>query len=156
MFRRAVENRQCHGLILDLAAGQYSVRSPAAVLAPEERLTNSSAWSARLERACLILWSGEDAKHCTQSLELSRRVVAEHSGEPAVGSEESAIEAKKAQAYGSAVGQASKQSFGATQRVFHTATSRHGFLEIPDLLAQASDLVDQLLLGAVLVAHGKM
>ena len=156
MFGRAVENRQCHELILDLGAGQYCVRSPTAVLAPKKRLTNSSAGPRRLERACLILRSGEDAQHSTQCLELSRRVIPEHSREAPVGSEEGAIEAKKAQSYRSAVGQASKQGFGGAERILHPATCRHGFLEIPDLLAQASDLVNQLLLGSVLVAHGKM
>lgn len=156
MLRTAVEHREGHGMILYLGAREHRMRSPATVLAPEQCLAKGGAGSGRLERSSLIFPSGENTKHGAQGLELSRGVITEHPGETAVGGEESSIEAKQAQAYRSAVGQASKQGFGAPQCILDPATSRHGLPEISHLLAQAGDLVDQLLLGTVIVTHDTM
>jgi hypothetical protein len=156
MVGSAVEHRESYGMFLDVSAGQHGMRPLASVFAPEQRLTNCTADSARLERSRLIFWSGEHAQHWAQGLELSRGIVTEHLGEAAVGRQESAVQTKEAQAYGSAIGEASKQGFGAPQRVFDATARRHGFLEVSHLLSQAGDLVDQLLLRAMIVAHGKM
>jgi hypothetical protein len=63
---------------------------------------------------------------------------------------------KQAQTHGSIVSQCPQQRFGFTQGVFDPAPSRHGVLEIKNLLPQTRNLMNEFLLRAVFVSHGKM
>ena len=87
--------------------------------------------------------------------QLGGGIVAEQSGERAVGGERGSVGAEEAEAHRRRIEQHAELFLGQPQRVLHPAAGGHGLAEVGDLLSQTRHLVDQVLLGAVLVSHGR-
>ena len=113
------------------------------------------AWGLSLatESPGALLGGCEDAEYPSDALQFSRRVVAEQPGERDIGSEGSAITAEEAESYRGPVGQGTKAGFRFPERLFHPTARDHRFFEIQNLLAEAGDLVDEVMLRAVVVSH---
>jgi hypothetical protein len=144
-------------LLLSAICRDHGVPLPRSLFGPEAGLLHSMVKSPRSTKGTrLFLRSGKQAEHTAHRLELGRRVIAQQSGKGAVGYKKSAVAAEQTETYRGIIGESAKQVVGATQCIFDSTPRNHCFLEIDHLLAQAGDLMDQLLLGAVLIAHGTM
>jgi hypothetical protein len=117
-----------------------------------------SGWGATgsVKDPRLLLEAGEDAEHSAHSLELGRRLIPKHVRDAAIGGQESAVVLKETETYWRAIHQRVQQGLCITKGIFYSPASYHGILEIQDLLAQASNLMDQLMPGPLLVSHGNM
>lgn len=152
-----VEHHYHHSLLLDALGREHGVGPPAPVLGAEESLLDPAVSPPdRAEGARLFFRSGEEAEDAAHRLELGRRVIPQQSGERAVGGQESAVAAEETETDWSTIGEGAKQTLGASQSILYPPPCRHCLLEVAHLLAQAGDLMDQLLLWTVLVAHGKV
>ena len=156
MAGRAVEHGKGDGFSLGMLACQHGVIPTASVFAAEKCIPKGARLPRRLEGQGLLLGTVKYAEHGAERLHLSCRIVAEHPGEPPVGGEKGAVEAEEAKSHRSPIGERTQQRFSRPECILDAATCSHGFLEVNDLLAQAGDLVDQLLLRTVFVTHRKM
>src|SRR6476661_1843783 len=130
--------------------------APATLLGPEASLLDPTVFAPDgPQSAGLLFWRGEESEDAAHRLEFRGRVIAQQSGEGSVSSQEGAVAAEETETDRGIIGEGAQQTLGIAQRVLDPPPGRHRFPEVAHLLAQAGDLMNQLLLGTVLVAHAR-
>jgi hypothetical protein len=149
-----IEDDQNCGTMLAAGSGHDLQARPRAALVTKQSSLATAAFGG--QQPGLLLRTGEHTQNPADPLQLGRRFIAQHPGKRSVGGEESAVAPEEAESYRSIIDEGAQQRLGSAEGVLYPTAGDNDVLEIQDLLAQASQLVDQLLLRAVIVAHGNM
>src|SRR5512147_2257999 len=131
-------------------------RLPGAVLPPEDdpRHPLQPALHQR-QHPSLFLAASEHTQRVRHAQQLGGRVVAEQPGKGAVRGDGRPIGPEQTEPDRRGVDELAELLLALAERVLDPAPGRHGLAQVGDLLPQAGDLVDEILFGTVLIAHGK-
>jgi hypothetical protein len=146
---------ESHCVLLGAVCGNNAEGNPISVLMAKERAEAGSD-TLFTEHSQLLLRRGEQAEHAADSLQLGRRVVAEHPRKRGIGGKRSTITPEEAETHGRSIGERAESRFRFAERVFDSPARDHRLLEIHDLFTETGDLVDEVLFGPLVVSHRQL
>jgi hypothetical protein len=109
----------------------------------------------QIKDSSLLLPAAEDAEHSSHPLQLGGRAIAQEPGERPTADQRRPVQAEQAETNRTSIHQRTKLLLGIPEGVLHPAPVGHRILEVGNLLSQCRDLIDEVLLGSVLIPHGR-
>jgi hypothetical protein len=125
------------------------------VLAPEQNVSHPLlSVLDHLYYSCAFRSAGEQTQNLTGTEELGRGVVSQHVGEWCADRNRPTIGLEETETRGSAIHQSTKLRLRVPKGLLYPPARRHLASQVHDLLPERHDLIDKVLLGSVLIAHG--